>query len=168
MKTITPFALQMLIDSGRVELLDVRPKAEFEHVHASIARSIPFSQFEPHTVLSHRKLKKDAPFYIMSGSKTMASLVACSLRSAGGADPIAVDGGIEAWEGQCLPVIRREFCSEPVGTFASGLLTALSRASFQFFSLACGAVRRVLGLVFRRHRHVDPDLWEVALVTDWP
>jgi rhodanese-related sulfurtransferase len=56
MKTITPFELQMLIDQGDVELIDVRPRRDFEKVHALVARSIPLSEFEPHAVLAHRKL----------------------------------------------------------------------------------------------------------------
>ena len=48
MKTITPFELKELMDWGDVELIDVRPKKDFEKVHARTARSIPLSTFEPH------------------------------------------------------------------------------------------------------------------------
>lgn len=106
MKTITPFELQMLIDKSSVELIDVRPVKDFEQVHALVARSTPLSDFEPHTVLAHRKLDRRAPLYIMSRGKALASLAACSLAGAGLAEPVVVEGGIDAWESQCLPMVR--------------------------------------------------------------
>jgi rhodanese-related sulfurtransferase len=108
MKTITPFELQMLIDKGPVELIDVRPAQDFERVHPLGARSIPLSDLEPHSMLAHRKLDRHAPLYIICRRKTLASLAACSLASAGLDEPIVVDGGLEAWEEQCLPVVREK------------------------------------------------------------
>jgi rhodanese-related sulfurtransferase len=108
MKTITPIKLQMLIDQYDVELIDVRPKKDFKTVHALGARSIPLSGLEPHSILAHRKLDRRAPLYIMSRERALASLAACSLASAGLAEPVVVEGGIEAWEGQCLPVVRNK------------------------------------------------------------
>ena len=113
MKTITPFELQMLIDRSDVELIDVRPKRDFEKVHALVARSIPLSEFEPHSVLAHRKLDRHAPLYIMCRDNTLASLAACSLAGAGLDEPIVVEGGLEAWQGQCLPVARKKFWKLP-------------------------------------------------------
>ena len=45
MKTITPFELQMLIDERRVEVIDVRPRRDFEKVHVLVARSFPSKAF---------------------------------------------------------------------------------------------------------------------------
>lgn len=114
MKTITPFELQLLIDEGEVELIDVRPKKDFERVHALTARSIPLSSFEPHAVLAHRRLDRHAPLYLMCRRKTLASLAACSLTSAGLEEPVVVEGGLEAWEEQCLPVVRKKSWHMPV------------------------------------------------------
>ncbi len=114
MKTISPIELQMLIDKRDVELIDVRPKQDFKEVHALGARSIPLSHLEPHSVLAHRKLDRRAPLYIMSRERALASLAACSLAGAGLAEPIVVEGGIEAWEGQCLPVVRKKPWRMPV------------------------------------------------------
>jgi hypothetical protein len=41
MKTITPFELQMLIYERHVEVIDVRPRRDFEKAHVLVARSIP-------------------------------------------------------------------------------------------------------------------------------
>ena len=124
MKTITPFELQMLIDKGDVELIDVRPKRDFEKVHALVARSIPLSQFEPHSVLAHRKLDRHAPLYLMCRDNTLASLAACGLAGAGLDEPIVVEGGLEAWQGQCLPVVCKKFWKLPPVA-----LEALARSS---------------------------------------
>jgi rhodanese-related sulfurtransferase len=122
MKTITPFELQMLIDQCDVELIDVRPKKDFKEVHALEARSIPLSGFEPHSILAHRKLDRRAPLYIMSRERAPASLAACSLAGAGLAEPIVVDGGIEGWEGQCLPVVRNKPWRMPVMNILTAVL----------------------------------------------
>jgi rhodanese-related sulfurtransferase len=105
MKTITPFELQMLINKGDVEVIDVRPKEDFKRMHAAIARSIPLANFEPHTVLAHRRLDKREPLYIMCHKRMLASLAAGSLAAAGLLEPVVVDGGIEAWDRQCLPLV---------------------------------------------------------------
>src|SRR5205814_8160739 len=106
MKTITPFELQMLISEGVVEVIDVRPKDDFKRVHVVVARSIPLANFEPHSVLAHRRLDKREPLYIMCYNRMLASLAAGSLAAAGVLEPVVVDGGIDAWERQCLPLVR--------------------------------------------------------------
>jgi len=107
MKTITPVELQKLMDWGDVELIDVRPKKDFEKVHALTARSVPLSTFEPHAVLANRKLDRHAPLYLICRKKTLATLAACGLAGAGLDEAVVVEGGLEAWEEQGLPVVRR-------------------------------------------------------------
>ena len=131
MKTITPFELQMLIDQRDVELIDVRPKKDFKEFHALGARSVPLSRFEPHSVLAHRKLHRPAPLYIMLRERALASLAACSLAGAGLAEPVVVEGGIEAWAGQCLPVLRtkswrRSVINASTTTVLASFLSALA------------------------------------------
>lgn len=107
MKTISPVELQKLMDWGDVELIDVRPKKDFEKVHVLTARSIPLSSFEPHSVLANRQLDRHAPLYLICRRKTLATLAACGLAGAGLEEAIVVEGGLEAWEEQGLPVVRR-------------------------------------------------------------
>lgn len=107
MKTIDPVELQRRIDKCDVELIDVRPAKDFKKVHALAAHSIPWSSFEPHTVIAHRKLDRRSPLYIMAREKAVASLAACSLASTGLATPVVVEGGIEGWAGHCLPTVCR-------------------------------------------------------------
>jgi rhodanese-related sulfurtransferase len=177
MKTITPFELQILIDKRHVELIDVRPKKDFNKVHALVARSIPLSELEPHSVLSHRKLDKSAPLYIMCRSKALASLAACSLAGAGLAEPVVVDGGIEAWEGQCLPVVRKKFwrmpaTDAPTATLLGGLAVGLGLAFHGFFFFvallvfAAWAAPHALRFAHHRYRDVDDNRWHGAHVAE--
>jgi len=106
MKTITPFELQMLIYERHVEVIDVRPRRDFEKSHVLVARSIPLKTFEPHSVLAHRRFKKE-PLYIMGQGKAQASLVAGSLAAAGLAEPIVVEGGVKAWQAHRLPLVYK-------------------------------------------------------------
>lgn len=150
MKTITPFELEMLIDRGDVELIDVRPRKDFEKVHTLTARSIPLSEFDAHSVLAHRKLGKHAPMYIMCRRKTLASLAACALTGAGLEEPIVVEGGLEAWKGQCLPIARTNswrmpMLDAPTLMLLAGIAAVLSLAFHGFF-FATLIVRRTLGL----------------------
>ena len=106
MKTITPFELQMLIDERHVEVIDVRPRRDFEKVHVLVARSIPLKSFEPHSVLAHRRFKK-APIYIIGEGRAQASLAAGGLAAAGLAEPVVVEGGVKAWQEQQLPLVYK-------------------------------------------------------------
>jgi rhodanese-related sulfurtransferase len=136
MKTITPIELQMLINQCDVELIDVRPKQDFKEVHALVGRSVPLSRFEPHSVLAHRKLDRRSPLYIMSRDRALASLAACSLAGAGLAEPVVVEGGIEAWEGQCLPVVRNKSWRRPaINASMMALLASFLSALARHFRL---------------------------------
>ena len=177
MKTITPFELQLLVDKRDVELIDVRPNNDFKKVHALMARSIPLSEFEPHSVLAHRKLDKHEPLYIMCRRKTLASLAACSLAGAGLDEPIVVEGGLEAWEGQCLPVVRKKSWRMPVidaptATLLGGLAVGLGLVFHGFFLLvallvfAVWAVPYTVRFALHRHRDVDMHGWHDARVAE--
>jgi rhodanese-related sulfurtransferase len=177
MKTITPFELQLLIDKRKVELIDVRPKKEFKTVHALVARSIPLVEFEPRSVLSHRKLDKSAPLYLMCRNRILASIAAGGLAVAGLPEPIVVDGGIEAWERQCLPVIRERSWRMPVmdaptaallTAFAFGLGLAFHGFFFvvALFVLAMWAAPYAFEFASRRDREVEHNLWHRALAAE--
>lgn len=146
MKTISPFELQMLIDKGGVEVIDVRSKCEFAKVHALPTRSVPLSELQPHRFAAHRKLHRNAPLYIICGNEMRASLAACALAGVGLHDVIAVEGGIEAWGGECLPVARKKSWEIP---------TALR-------SLAHSGIRElaeVIGPLFHRDQTTAVNHW---------
>ncbi|HEX7518624.1 MAG TPA: rhodanese-like domain-containing protein [Chthoniobacterales bacterium] len=167
----------MLIDKRYVELIDVRPKKDFEKVHALMARSIPLSNLEPHSVLAHRKLDKRAPLYIMCRKRTLASLAACSLAAAGLDEPIVVEGGLEAWEGQCLPVVREKSWRMPVmdtptAVLLTGFFVGLGLVVHECFFLvvlfvfAAWAAPHAFRFAHGRHRDVDDNRWHGARVAE--
>ena len=173
MKIITPFELQMLIDKRSVELIDVRPKKDFKKIHALVARSIPLPELEPHSLLSHRKLDRHAPLYIMGPSRALGSLAACSLAGAGLNEPVVVEGGIEAWEEQCLPVVRKKSwrmpeIDVPTVTLLAGLAVGLGLAFHPLFLLvalfvfAAWALPDALRYADERYRSVDDKHWHVG------
>ena len=153
MKTITPFELQMLINKGDVEVIDVRPKDDFKRMHVVVARSIPLANFEPHTILAHRRLDKREPLYIMCHKRVLASLAAGSLAAAGLLEPVVVDGGIEAWERQCLPLVVGRSCRDIGVTIMNTLLLWRHRL---YTYLHCGIFEDVAAatntLLLWRHR----------------
>src|SRR4029077_6413699 len=112
--------------------------------------STPLSRFEPHSILAHRKLGRRAPLYIMSRERALASLAACSLASAGLAEPIVVEGGIEGWEGQCLPVARRKPWRMPVMNILTAVLNKQIAAELhtakQTIKVHLGRVMQKLGV----------------------
>lgn len=177
MKTITPFELQMLIDKRSVELIDVRPKKDFKKIHALVARSIPLPELEPHSVLSHRKLDRHAPLYIMGPSRAQGSLAACSLAGAGLDEPVVVEGGIEAWEEQCLPVVRKKSwrmleVDSVVALLLAGFAVGLGLAFHPLFFLvtlfvfAAWALPDVLRFADDRHRRIDDKHWHGGRVAE--
>jgi rhodanese-related sulfurtransferase len=150
MKTIAPFELQLLINKRGVEVIDVRPKNDFKSVHVGVARSIPLAKFEPHTVLAHRRLDKREPLYIMCHKRMLASLAAGSLAAAGLREPVVVDGGIEAWERECLPLVRERPRRNVGVTIMNTLLlwghrlqTYLHRGIFEDVAFCRSCVRKI-------------------------
>jgi rhodanese-related sulfurtransferase len=90
---------KQLIDSGAV-LIDIREVNE----HAS--ENIPGAINQPLSTIAGRKLN-DAPvlvFHCKSGGRT--KLNAAGLAACTDADAYILDGGIEAWKAEGLPVKR--------------------------------------------------------------
>ena len=76
---------------------------------------------------------------------SLASLAACSLAGAGLDEPIVVEGGLEAWEGQSLPVVRKKSWRMPVMdaptmVLVTSFLFGLGLAVHEFFFIAAAIV----------------------------
>jgi rhodanese-related sulfurtransferase len=86
---------------GEVVLVDIREPDEFAREHIAGAVAAPLSRFEA----AHLKLEpgRDVVFHCRSGGRTSS---ACD-RLAGAADGPAfvLEGGLEAWKRQKLPVV---------------------------------------------------------------
>lgn len=108
MKTIHPLKLQALLDASQpVEIVDIRPRAEFEKVHIEGAHSIPSAEISAETLVCTRELLQTEPIYLVSESGALAQLQACDLERQGLDNVVIVSGGMGRWQSDGLPVVRR-------------------------------------------------------------
>ncbi len=123
MITIHPKALARLIATvDNIDLIDVRPRAEFNRVHIRGARSVPLAKLRPIKVLQERVGTKSDPVFVVCWNRMRASMAAGLLRDAGCKHPVVLDGGMALWETQGLPVVR------PIRFEAPALVKTLTRA----------------------------------------
>ena len=110
MKTIHPIGLARLIATHQpFDLIDVRTKEEFDKAHIPGARSIPLPELRASKVLRDRKLSATEPLYVICRSRVLAGLASGILKGAGCANAVVVDGGMETWQAQGLPVVRKNW-----------------------------------------------------------
>ena len=110
MKTIHPIGLARLIATHQLfDLIDVRTKEEFDKAHIPGARSIPLPELRASKVLRDRKLPATEPLYVICRSRALAGLASGILEGAGCPNAVVVDGGMETWQAQGLPVVRKKW-----------------------------------------------------------
>ena len=107
MTTIHPLGLAKAIaEHETFELLDVRSRQEFERVHIRGARSVPLRTLQAARLLHERGPRNPAPLFLISYRQASASLAAGMLGAAGCIQPVVVEGGMQLWETQGLPVVH--------------------------------------------------------------
>jgi rhodanese-related sulfurtransferase len=110
MKTIHPIGLARMITTHQpFDLIDVRTKEEFDETHIPGARSIPLPELRAPKFLRNRKLSATEPVYVICRSRVLAGLASGILKGAGCANAVVVDGGMETWQAQGLPVVRKKW-----------------------------------------------------------
>lgn len=108
MKTIHPLKLEALLEASQpVEIVDIRPRAEFEKVHIEGAHSMPSAEISAGTLVDTRQLLMTEPLYLVSESGTLAQLQARALERQGMDNLFVVAGGMQAWQSSGLPAARR-------------------------------------------------------------
>lgn len=111
MKTIHPLKLEAMLEASQpVEIVDIRPRAEFERVHIEGAHSIPSAEISAENLVCTRELLQTEPLYLVSESGALAQLQACDLERQGLNNVVIVSGGMRRWQSDGLPVI----CHHPV------------------------------------------------------
>jgi rhodanese-related sulfurtransferase len=107
MKTIHPLKLEAMLEASQpVEIVDIRPRSEFEKVHIEGAHSIPSAEVSAETLVCTRELLQTEPIYLVSESGALAQLQACDLERQGLDNVIIVSGGMLKWQSDGLPVVR--------------------------------------------------------------
>lgn len=103
MKHITVDALyKKMVDDTSTKVVDVRTKAENRAIHFEGAENIPVEDIAKHV----EELKKYPEVYISCHSGGRSTMVCEDLKLHGLDNLVNVDGGIQAWISEGLPVIR--------------------------------------------------------------
>jgi rhodanese-related sulfurtransferase len=102
---ISPLRLHDLHQSGeKLHVIDVRTPAEFQEVHATIARNAPLESLNCRELLAAHPTEQ--PLYVICRSGSRGRQACEKLLAAGGSKIINVEGGTLAWEQAGLPVVR--------------------------------------------------------------
>jgi rhodanese-related sulfurtransferase len=106
MTTIHPTRIATLIAYHKpFDLIDVRPREEFDRLHIPGARSVPLKEMSPAKIVSEHKLKASGPLFVVCRNRALASLATGMLRAAGCNRPVVVEGGMRTWEIFGLPAV---------------------------------------------------------------
>lgn len=79
----------------KVQLIDVRPEAEYRANHILGARNIPGNEFKQRI----NELRKDVPVYLYDDGMNQATRAANKLRKAGYSDVYILENGFSGWYG---------------------------------------------------------------------
>jgi rhodanese-related sulfurtransferase len=173
MKTIDPISLANLIAACQpLDLIDVRAKKEFDKMRIPGARSIPLSELRAPKFLRDRKLPATEPLYVICRSRVLAGLASGALEGAGCANAVVVEGGMENWEAQALPVVRRKWfpkitLNAPMMALIAGFGFGLGLAIHEIFFL----VPLIIGAVALRskiHSFAQRGVWRGHVVDFGP
>ncbi len=120
-KQATVHEINELLDGGgECQVIDVREFSEFNSERIADAQLMPLSNFEKHAdEIDHTK-----PVYLMCRSGNRAKNAAEQLAAKGFTDIHVVEGGMVAWAGANLPVVKGEskvWSLERQVRFAAGL-----------------------------------------------
>ncbi len=106
-RTIRAVELHELCQAGQcVELIDVRTPAEFQSLHATIARNAPLDRLQPKTIMGERNGNAEQPLYVICRSGSRGEMACQKFIDLGFTNVINVVGGTSAWEAAGLPVNR--------------------------------------------------------------
>lgn len=103
-RRIGPAELTAMINHGNALVVDVRSPAEFEKGHIAGSRNVQMSQFDP----ENKALApaRELPVVMVCRVGQTASLAAARLRKAGFSNVAVLEGGIHAWQGADLPLVK--------------------------------------------------------------
>ena len=101
---LAPTEAQALIESGEVEVIDVRTPQEYSEGHIEGATLVDF--YEPDFADRIAELDRGDEYVVYCRSGNRSSQATALMADVGFADVNDVDGGIVAWEAAGLPVVR--------------------------------------------------------------
>ena len=93
-----------LINQGKAVLVDVREPGEFAEGHVLDARNIPLKDLEQRLGELDKAKAKTVIAICQTGVRSASA--AGKLQKAGFAEACSLEGGLDAWRGQGLPVVK--------------------------------------------------------------
>lgn len=90
----------------KIDLVDVRTPAEYQEIHASIARNVPLHTLDPRSLMAEREEMADQPLYVICRSGSRSSTACKQFIDAGYTNVWSIEGGTTAWDTAGLPVVR--------------------------------------------------------------
>lgn len=99
-RKISPQSLGILVKAKNAMLIDLRDAKDFREGHISGSRNIPYSQIASHI----EELKStERPLVFICN---LGQIAGTALQQIGHADSYRLDGGINNWKAQGLPLIK--------------------------------------------------------------
>lgn len=103
-RRIGPAQLTGLINRDNALVVDLRSPGEFEKGHIAGSKNVQPSQFDPEN--KQLTAAKSLPVVLVCRAGQTAGGVAKRLRKAGFANVNVLEGGIQAWQGADLPLVK--------------------------------------------------------------
>jgi rhodanese-related sulfurtransferase len=100
--TLGTLAATQLINSRNVQIIDVRPAAQFGTGNLRGSRNLPVTDIPARV----GELDKSRPVLVVCEMGRTASLAAVKFRSAGVSEVYILGGGLSAWRAAGLPLAR--------------------------------------------------------------
>ncbi len=163
LRTIHASKLHEMCSSGEhVDLIDVRTPAEFQELHATIARNQPLESLKPKEVIQQRNGSATKPLYVICRSGSRAEMACKIFVEHGFENIVSVEGGTLAWHAQGLPVNsgRKVIPVDRQMRIVAGSLVVLGAAAGYFYHPAFIGLAAFVGcgLVFAGVTNICPML----------
>lgn len=103
-RRVNPAQLTGMINRDDALVVDLRPAGDFAKGHIAGARNVQMSQFDP----ENKQLApaRELPVVLVCNVGQTAASAARRLRKAGFSRVSVLEGGIQAWQGADLPLVK--------------------------------------------------------------
>lgn len=105
-KSLSPQEVTLRINREDALVIDLRSKAEFAKGHIVSSQNMPLEHFNKDGVAELEK-HKNKPIILICGTGLQSGPAAMSLKKAGFSDVHRLGGGLPAWVGANLPLMKK-------------------------------------------------------------
>lgn len=104
-KAVSPTQLTLLVNRENAVVLDIRSEDDFRKGHITDAKNLTQAQIDGQQLAGLEK-QKDAPIIVVCQAGMSAGRAAASLAKQGFTKVSILQGGMGAWTGASLPVVK--------------------------------------------------------------